>query len=76
MLSVTNKPFVLSVVMLSVVMLSVVMLSVVMLNVVAPTTETLKGMPINFSLIFVGKARSTGNELHSGRLQPCLQLLG
>jgi hypothetical protein len=32
--SVTNKPFMLSVVMLSVVMLSVIMLSVVMLNVI------------------------------------------
>ncbi len=41
MLSVTNKPFLLSVIMLNVVMLNVimlnvVMLSVVMLNVVAP----------------------------------------
>ncbi len=39
MLSVTNKPFMLIVVMLSVVMLSVVMLSVVMLNVVVPEKE-------------------------------------
>ncbi len=44
MLSVTNRPLmlsvvILSVVMLSVVMLSVVMLSVVMLNVVAPHTN-------------------------------------
>jgi hypothetical protein len=37
MLSVTNKPFTLSVVMLNVVMLNVIMLSVVMLNVVLPT---------------------------------------
>ncbi len=36
MLSVTNKPFELSVIMMSIIMLSVVMLSVVMLNVVAP----------------------------------------
>ena len=36
MLSVINKPIMLSVIMLSVVMLSVVMLSVVMLSIVAP----------------------------------------
>jgi hypothetical protein len=36
MLSVTYKPFMLSVIMLSVVMLNVVMLSVVMLNVLTP----------------------------------------
>jgi hypothetical protein len=36
MLSVTYKPFVLSVVMLSVVMLNVIMLSVIMLSVVSP----------------------------------------
>ncbi len=36
MLSVTNKPIMLSVIILNVVMLSVVMLSVVMLGVVAP----------------------------------------
>jgi hypothetical protein len=35
MLSVANKPFVLSIIMLSVVMLSVVMLNVAMLNIVA-----------------------------------------
>ncbi len=35
-LSVTNKPFMLTVVMLSVITLTVIMLSVVMLNVVAP----------------------------------------
>ncbi len=39
MLSVTNKPIMLSVVMLNVVMLNVVMLSVVMLNVVAPNYD-------------------------------------
>jgi hypothetical protein len=48
MLSVTNKPFLLSVIMLSVVMLSVIMLSVVMLNVVAPFQPR---------LIFVPKVR-------------------
>jgi len=36
MLNVTNKPFMLSVVLLNVVMLNVIMLNVVMLNVVAP----------------------------------------
>jgi hypothetical protein len=36
MLSVTNKPFMLSVIMLNVVMLSVVILNVVILNVVTP----------------------------------------
>ncbi len=40
MLSVINKPIMLSVSVLNVVMLSVVMLSVVMLNVVAPCTST------------------------------------
>ncbi len=36
MLTVANKPFVLSIIMLNVVMLNVVMLNVIMLNVVAP----------------------------------------
>ncbi len=38
MLSVTCKPFMLSIIMLNVVMLSVVMLNVVMLSVVAPVS--------------------------------------
>jgi hypothetical protein len=41
MLSVENKPIMLSVIKLNVVMLSVVMLSVVMLNVVAPWRRSL-----------------------------------
>jgi len=36
MLSATNKPYILSVIMLNVVILNVIMLNVVMLNVVAP----------------------------------------
>ena len=36
MLSITNEPLILSVVMLRVIMLNVIMLSVVMLNVIAP----------------------------------------
>jgi hypothetical protein len=51
----------LSVIMLSVVMLSVVMLSVVKLSVMEPGSEpSLEGTP---------------QVLHSGRLQPCSQLL-
>ncbi len=42
MLSVTNKAFILSVVMLNVVMLSVVRLSVVLVNVVAPNIAMVK----------------------------------
>jgi hypothetical protein len=42
MLSVTNKPFMLSAVMLNVLMLNTVMLSVILLNVVAPPLKVLK----------------------------------
>ncbi len=45
MLSVANKPIMLSVIMLSVIMLNVVMLSVVMLSVVAPARVLVPGRP-------------------------------
>ncbi len=51
MLSVTNKPFVLSVIMLSVVMLNVAMLSVVILNVVAPSHLLVESQVLTLYLI-------------------------
>ncbi len=60
MLSVTNKPFMLSVIMLSVIMLSVIMLSVIMLSVVMQSVVS----PLHTvnqldpSLTFVGTATS------------------
>ncbi len=50
MLSITNKPFVLSVVMLDVVMLNVVMLNVVMLNVVMLNVMAPLRLPANIRL--------------------------
>ncbi len=63
MLSVTNKPFLLSVIMLSVVMLSVVMLCVIMLSVIMLSVVMLSVImqnvvaPFQPRLIFVTKVR-------------------
>ncbi len=44
MLSIANKPFLLSFIMLSVIMLRVIMLNVIMLNVMAPVSVDGGGM--------------------------------
>ncbi len=49
MLSVTYKPFMLSVIILNVVMLNVVMLNVVMLIVVAPEIIEIRALVVCFS---------------------------
>ncbi len=59
------------IVMLNVIMLSVVMLNAFMLRVVAP---------FHTSLLFAAKAKNLPSEwtvlgIHTGRLQPCLQIL-
>ncbi len=51
MLSVTYKPFILSVIMLNVIMLNVVMLSVIMLSVVAPYEDNDDSLPLEWRTI-------------------------
>ncbi len=57
MLSVTNKPFMLSVVILSVVMPNVIILSVVMLNVVILSVVLLSVFMLNVTILSVVKRR-------------------